>query len=130
MIELRHSIFYRKKGSGEEVKRVGSKLWRGATVIACHLPIDRIHSNRARYLEVILDEYLSHVAVKVHQLDCAPACIGEVDVVINPINRQPVGGDHLVLADHYLFRAFINGGPASTITTMFHDKVCGWVCVS
>ena len=57
-----------------------------APVCPVHPTVERIERDGAQNLQVILDEHFSHVAVKVHDLDGVASCVGEVNVIIDPVD--------------------------------------------
>ncbi len=68
--------------------------------------------DRPGLLEVVLDDGGDEVAVEVGETDGVGARVGPVQVRIHPVDSEAVGRDDVVIYDHFLLVAFVNGCPA------------------
>jgi hypothetical protein len=76
-----------------------------------HPTVERIQRDGARNLQVVLYENFSHVAVEVHNLDGVASRIGEVNVIIDPVDGQSIGCDGLVLQHGGSVRSLVDWSP-------------------
>lgn len=55
-----------------------------------HPAVEGVKRDGTRDLQVVLNENFSHVPVKVHNLDGEATCVGEINVIIDPVDGQTV----------------------------------------
>lgn len=79
-----------------------------------YLPFYGIQCDGPRYIQFIFDEHFTHITIKVCQLNGAFVCVGEVDVIVNPVDSQTIGGYGVLLENDCFVTALVNGCPART----------------
>lgn len=82
---------------------------RALTPIApVHPTVEWVKCDSSRNLQVVLNQNLAHVAVEVHYLDGVASGVGEVDVIVDPVDGEAIGCHGLVLKHHNLLGALVN----------------------
>lgn len=79
-----------------------------------YLPFYGIQCDGPRYIQFIFDEHFTHITIKVCQLNGAFVCVGEVDVIVNPVDSQTIGGYGVLLENDCFVTALVNGCPVRT----------------
>lgn len=73
-----------------------------------HSPVQRVHGYRSGLAQFRLEQRLLHVALEVGQLDGVAVRVRPIDVPVNPVHRQTVGGRQFALHHDRPFPAFVD----------------------
>ena len=70
-----------------------------------------MEGNSSWLLEIILDDCCDQIAVQIRHGDRIGACIGPVEMGVDPVDCQPVGSNNVLVNNNLLLVPLVNGSP-------------------
>lgn len=81
-----------------------------------HPSLQRVECYCSRLLDVIFYESFTHISLKIRELDGILLGIGPVYVVVNPIDREAIGGRQILVDNYRSLVALIDRSSVKFIT--------------